>query len=90
MAMPRRADRPSRLAAQATTALINNLMHARLDAARAGGQRIVFVELALERRVGLWETGAMPILCEAGRRAVEAQMPEILAMVDARAAPAWS
>jgi len=81
-AMPRRADRPSRMAAQATTALINNLMHARLDAARAGGQRIVSLELALERRVGLWETGAMPYLCEAGRRAVEAQLPEIRAMVD--------
>lgn len=85
-AMPRRADRPSRLAAQATTALINNLMHARLDAARAGGQRIVSLELALGRHVGLWETGAMPSLCEAGRRAVDAQLPEILAMVDGRAA----
>lgn len=85
-AMPRRADRPSRMAAQATTALINNLMHARLDAARAGGQRIVSLELALDRHVGLWETGAMPSLCEAGRRAVDAQLPEILAMVDGRAA----
>ena len=85
-AMPRRADRPSRLAAQATTALINNLMHARLDAARAGGQRIVSLELALDRHVGLWETGAMPSLCEAGRRAVDAQLPEILAMVEGRAA----
>lgn len=85
-AMPRRADRPSRLAAQATTALINNLMHARLDAARAGGQRIVSLELALDRHVGLWETGAMPSLCEAGRRAVDAQLPEIMAMVDGRAA----
>lgn len=85
-AMPRRADRPSRMAAQATTALINNLMHARLDAARAGGQRIVSLELALDRHVGLWETGAMPSLCEAGRRAVDAQLPDILAMVDGRAA----
>lgn len=85
-AMPRRADRPSRLAAQATTALINNLMHARLDAARAGGQRIVSLELALDRHVGLWETGAMPSLCEAGRRAVDAQLSEIVAMVDGRAA----
>lgn len=85
-AMPRRADRPSRMAAQATTALINNLMHARLDAARANGQRIVSLELALDRHVGLWETGAMPSLCEAGRRAVDARLPEILALVDGRAA----
>lgn len=85
-AMPRRADRPSRMAAQATTALINNLMHARLDAARANGQRIVSLELALDRHVGLWETGAMPSLCEAGRRAVDARLPEIVAMVDGRAA----
>lgn len=84
-AMPRRADRPSRMAAQATTALINNLMHARLAAARAGGQRIVCLDLALDRKVGLWETGAMPYLCEAGRSAVEAYLPEIWAMVDGRA-----
>lgn len=84
-AMPRRADRPSRMAAQATTALINNLMHARLAAARARGQRIVCLDLALERRVGLWETSAMPYLCEAGRRAAEACLPEIWAMVDGRA-----
>ena len=84
-AMPRRADRPSRMAAQTTTALINNLMHARLAAARARGQRIVCLDLVLERRVGLWETGAMPYLCEAGRRAAEACLPEIWAMVDGRA-----
>ncbi len=83
-AMPRRADRPSRLAAQATTALINNLMHARLAAARARGQRIVCLNLALERKVGLWETGAMPYLCEAGRRAAEACLPEIRAMLEGR------
>jgi NTE family protein len=81
-AMPRRVDRPSRLAAQATTALINNLMHARVDAARARGQHIVALELSLDRRVGLWETEAMPYLFEAGRRAAAAQMPRIVAMMN--------
>lgn len=80
-AMPRRADRPSRLAAQATTALINNLMHARVAAARASGQRIVDIALQLERHVGLWETAALPYLCEAGERALESRLDEIHAMV---------
>ncbi|KNZ31226.1 MAG: hypothetical protein AD742_18735 [Methylibium sp. NZG] len=77
-AMPRRVDRASRLAAQATTSLINNLMHARLAAARARGQRIVSLELGLERKVGLWETAALPYLFEAGRRAAALQLPRIL------------
>ena len=58
-AMPRRIDRASRLAAQATTSLINILMHARLAAARARGQRIVSLEL--ERKVGLWETAGIAL-----------------------------
>ena len=80
-AMPRRIDRPSRLVAQASTALINNLMQARTAAARAAGQRVIHLELKLDRRVGLWETGAMPYLVEAGRRAAEARLEEIVAMV---------
>ena len=68
-AMPRRVDRASRLVAQVSTALINNLMQARNAAARAAGQRVLHIELALERRVGLWETGALRYLYEAGRRA---------------------
>jgi NTE family protein len=80
-AMPRRVDRASRLAARTTTALINNLMHAKLDAARASGRRIVALELKLDRKVGLWETDAMPYLYEAGRRAAAAQLSRIVAMV---------
>lgn len=76
-AMPRRIDRASRLAAQATTALINNLMRARIEAARARGQRIVALELALERHVGLWETSALPYLLEAGRRSASLHLPRI-------------
>lgn len=84
-AMPRRVDRASRLAAQATTSLINNLMQARLAAARARGQRIVNLELGLDRKVGLWETAALPYLFEAGRRAAALQLPRILHLVGERA-----
>jgi NTE family protein len=80
--MPRRVDRASRLAAQATTSLINNLMQARLATAQARGQRIVNLELGLDRKVGLWETAALPYLFEAGRRAAALQLPRILHLVD--------
>lgn len=83
--MPSRVDRPSRLVAQASTALINNLMQARLAAARAAGARVLALELALERRVGLWETDAMPEIFEAGRRAAQSRLPEIVAMLGAPA-----
>ena len=79
--MPRRINRPSRLVAQASTALINNLQQARIDAARNAGQRVLELELGLERHVGLWETGAMPYLFEAGRRAARAQLAQITALV---------
>lgn len=78
-AMPRQVDRPSRMSAQAMTALINNLTRARLDAAVAHGQRLVQLSLNLDRRVGLWETAAMPYLYEAGRRAAQDQLHNILA-----------
>jgi NTE family protein len=79
--MPRRVDRPSRLVARTGTALINNLMQARLDAACAAGQRIVSIDLALERPVGLWQTDAMPYLYEAGQRAAQLRLAEIEALV---------
>ncbi|HSW25552.1 MAG TPA: hypothetical protein VLJ62_22520, partial [Burkholderiaceae bacterium] len=79
--MPRRINRPSRLVAQASTALINNLQQARIDAARNAGQRVLELELGLERHVGLWETRAMPYLFEAGRRAARAQLAQITALV---------
>ena len=77
--MPRRVDRASRLAAQTSTSLINNLQQARVDAARNAGQRVLEIELGLDRHVGLWETEAMPYLFEAGRRAARAQLPHIAA-----------
>lgn len=79
--MPRRVDRASRLMAQVSTALINNLQDARLAAARAAGQRIVGIELQLPRRIGLWETAAMPELFEAGRCATRARIADIQAQL---------
>lgn len=87
-AMPRRVDRASRLVAQASTALINNLQQARIDAARGAGQRILEIDLGLDRHVGLWETGAMPYLFEAGRRATRAQLAQIAALLRDIAQPA--
>jgi NTE family protein len=81
-AMPRRVDRLSRLVAQTSTTLINNLMQARMDAARAAGQTVIGLELGLDRHVGLWDTSAMPYLFEAGRRAVQARLTDIFAALE--------
>ncbi len=75
--MPRRVDRPSRLFGRASTAVINNLMQARLDAARASGQQVLPIELQLDRRIGLWETGALGLAQRAGQQAMLAAMPEL-------------
>jgi NTE family protein len=80
--MPRRVDRASRLVAQVTTAMINNLQQARLAAAQASGQRMVHVELEIDRRISLWDTAAMPRLFDLGRRAVENQLHAIRRMLD--------
>jgi NTE family protein len=67
--------------------MINNLQRARLAAARASCQPLLCIDLDLDRRVGLWETGAMPYLFEAGRRSAEVRLPEIFAMLE-RSPPA--
>lgn len=85
--MPRRVDRLSRLVAQASTTLINNLMQARTDAAQAAGQKVIGIELDLDRPVGLWETSAMPYLFEAGWRAAEARLLDIVAALEQAQAP---
>ncbi|MBL8345301.1 MAG: patatin-like phospholipase family protein [Rubrivivax sp.] len=87
-AMPRRVDRGSRLAAQATTTLINNLQEARLSAMRARGARIVELLLQLERRVGLWEPAALPEVFDAGWRAGERALPQLRALLQASSASA--
>lgn len=80
-AMPRRVDRASRLVAQTSTTLINNLMQARTAAAQAAGQHVIHIDLDLDRRIGLWDTAAMPTLFEAGRRATTARVREIAALL---------
>jgi NTE family protein len=86
-AMPRRVDRVSRLVAQTTTALINNLQAARSAAAHAqaerNGQAIVAIEPRFEPRVGLWETEALPRVVEAGRVAAREQLESIRALLSA-------
>ena len=64
--LPSRIDGPSRLLAQFTSAMTNNLMDARLAAARGAGGRLLALMPGLERRVGLFETTAMPDLVAAG------------------------
>lgn len=80
-AMPRRIDRASRLAAQASTTLINNLMQARTAAARAGGRKVLDLAIEMPGRIGLWDTKALPALYEAGRQAARARLPELRALV---------
>jgi NTE family protein len=82
-AMPRRIDRPSRLIAQVTTAMINNLQQARIEAARAAGQRMFHIELDIDRRIGLWDTAAMPRIFEIGQRAAADHLPAIRRLLDA-------
>jgi NTE family protein len=76
-AMPRRVDRLSRMVAQTSTTLINNLMDARIAIARASGQKLININLELDRHIGLWDTTAMPLLFQAGWRACERSLPEI-------------
>jgi len=80
--MPRSIDIPSRLLAQVTSAMTNNLMQARLACARAEGMKLIEIWPQLERRVGLFDTEAMPYLVEAGRRATEEKLSEIQAAMD--------
>lgn len=79
--MPYRIDGPSRMLAQVTSSLTNNLMQARLAEAKAGGARLLSIVPKLERRVGLFDTEAMPYLVDAGRRATEAMLSNILALL---------
>ncbi|WP_197047080.1 patatin-like phospholipase family protein [Paucibacter sp. KBW04] len=73
---PRIVDRASRLATRTTAALSNNLMQARLDAFGPGEMLALFPQLP--RRIGLFETSAMPELIALGRQAAEAALPGFL------------
>lgn len=82
--MPRCIDRPSRLLGQVTSAMTNSLMQARLAAAEGAGMRLVTVLPKLERRVGLFDTDAMPYLAQAGRLAAEDALPQIISLLERR------
>ena len=82
--MPQRVNKPSRLLAQTTSAMTNNLMYARLAAAESDGMRLLRIFPRLERRVGLFDTAAMPYLVEQGRLATEAVLPNIIALLERR------
>lgn len=79
--LPHRVDGPSRLLAQVTSVLTNQLMQARLAEAGAAGARLLSSVPRLERRVGLFDTAAMPYRVETGRRATEAALPAIDALL---------
>lgn len=81
--LPSRIDGPSRLLAHLTSAMTNNLMDARLAAVQAGGPRVLALQPGLPRRVGLFETSAMPALVQAGRDLAELQLPAIEALLRA-------
>ena len=68
--------------AQVTSALTNNLMRARLGQAGNAGTRLLSIVPQLERRVGLFDTHAMPYLVDAGRRAAEEALPAITALLE--------
>jgi NTE family protein len=84
--MPRSLKRPASLVAQVSTALINNLAEARLAAARASGQTLIELDPVWPRRIGLWETQALPLAFEAGRSAALAALPAIERTLHARVA----
>lgn len=80
--MPTRINGPSRMLAQVTSAMTNNLMHARLAAAESSGMEMLRIFPTLKRRVGLFDTEALPYLVEEGRRAGEAALPALVALLE--------
>lgn len=80
--MPRQVDGPTRMLAQLSSSLTNNLMRSRLAGAEASGMRLLRVQPMLDRRIGLFDTDAMPYLVERGRRATEALLPSIFALIE--------
>jgi NTE family protein len=75
--LPRRVLRPASLVAQVSTAMLNNLYDARLAAARARGRSLIELAPVWPRRIGLWETRALPEAFQAGRHAALACLPAI-------------
>ena len=80
--MPRRINRPTRLLAQTTSAMTNNLMHARLANAELEGMRLLRIFPQFNRRIGIFETDAMPYLVQEGRLAAERQLPALITLLE--------
>ena len=72
---PQRLSSASRLATRVTATLSNNLLASKLAA--ADRRRLVLLMPDIERRVGLFDTSAMPYLLDLGRRAAEAALPQL-------------
>jgi NTE family protein len=76
--LPRRVNGPTRLATRITASLTNNLMQAHLSA--HAGPRLHTLLPQLERRVGLFDTDAMPELIALGRRCAQGALPQLRAL----------
>lgn len=76
---PRNAYTASRLATRITASLSNNLLDARVAA--ADHTKLLLMLPELPRRVGLFDTDAMPDLLEVGRQAARAALPRLHAML---------
>lgn len=81
-AMPRNINSISRLIMQTSTAAINNLQQARIATVKASSQPAVFIMPKFDRRIGLFQTSAMPYLFDAGRKATLNMLPEIREMLE--------
>ena len=75
--LPVRIDKPQRLLGSVTSTMTNNLMRARLAAARGQGQQIVEVFPEFDRRVGLFDVDAIPHVVAKGREAAHRALPRI-------------
>jgi NTE family protein len=79
--MPRRIDGPSRLLAQVTSALTNNLMQARLAEAGADGRCVLEPGADADTARGPVRHRGHAYLVDAGRRAAEAICRQIRALL---------
>ena len=80
--VPRCIDRPSQLVGQAATTVVNNLLLAKLEAARASGRCVVYLEPRFDRHVGRWETSALAEMHEIGREMARGRVGEIRRLVE--------
>lgn len=77
--LPRQVSSASRLATQVTATLSNSLLDSRLHAADL--RRTVLLMPELDRRVGLFDTAAMPYLLALGREAALEALPRLKALL---------